>query len=198
MICKILDDQFDKLYLHQIAGHIGEIPLSYNNIANRTTWPYEFEGTHKLLGCKLFQRGNGINRITTCHEKVEPFFNILERLEEVLSAYFMCNQIGLNVQYQGFDGTTHTDSADPNDITLLMMTNPEWDSSWGGQFQLTDKDGEHVVEEHEYVPGRIIILPSKHPHRGLAPTVPHVYRTSIVWRVTPLDYYLRKNFPPRG
>ena len=36
-----------------------------------------------------------------------------------------------------------------------------------------------------YVPGRLIIFPGKHPHRGLAPTVPHVPRYTTVYRIIP-------------
>ena len=197
MICKVIDGLFDTIYLHQIAGHISEIPLSYNNMANRKTWPYGLEGTHRLLGRKLFNR-ESLNSVTEYSDQAEPFFKILTKIEDELKAYFFLHQISLNVQHTNCHGTTHSDSPDPNDITLLMMTNAEWKQEWGGQFQLTSSDGEEVIEEHEYVPGRVLVVPSQHPHRGLGPTEQYIYRTSIVWRVTPLDYYLRKNFQGRG
>jgi hypothetical protein len=197
MICKVLDDIFDKMYLYQIEGHVREIPLSSNNMANRKTWPFGMEGSHRLFGRKLFRR-NGMNTVEEYDPKAEPFFKILDKIESELSVYFFLHEISLNVQHTGCHGTTHSDSGDPNDITLLMMTNAEWKKEWGGQFQLTSADGEDVFEEHEYVPGRIIVIPSNHPHRGLGPVEPYVYRSSIVWRVTPLDYYLRKNFQIRG
>ena len=43
-------------------------------------------------------------------------------------------------------------------------------NEWGGQFQMLeyhDNDAP-VIEEYEYIPGRIIIIPSQHPHRGLS------------------------------
>ena len=42
------------------------------------------------------------------------------------------------------------------------------------------------VKDYEYVSGRIVILPSNIPHRGLGPTEPNQIRTSIVYRVRPL------------
>ena len=48
-------------------------------------------------------------------------------------------------------------------------------------------DGETVVEEHEYVPGRVLIFPGSVPHRGLAPKVPSVFRYTTVFRVIPND-----------
>ena len=67
----------------------------------------------------------------------------------------------------------------------MLMNNSQWKSEWGGQFQLVD--GETVVEEHEYVPGRVLIFPGSVPHRGLAPKVPSVFRYTTVFRVIPND-----------
>jgi len=193
MICRVFDGLFDPMYIHQIDALVKQIPTSLNNVANRKTWPYQTQGTHRLMGRTLFDR-KGLNNITRVHEECGTFIEIFEMLEERLNTNFYLSQISLNVQHCGCDGTTHTDSPDSNDITLLMMTNADWKSEWGGQFQLTTPDGMEVIEEHEYVPGRIIVVPSNHPHRGLGPVQPYVYRTSIVWRVTPLDYYLKNNF----
>jgi hypothetical protein len=197
MICSTIDGLFDPLYLHQIEQHVNEIPVLSNNIANRKTYPFGTKGTHRLLGNRLFER-ESMNSIKNYSDHAKPFFEILTAIEKELGAYFFLHEIALNVQHKGCDGTTHVDSQDPNDLTLLMMTNAEWGSSWGGQFQLTNVDGTEVIEEHEYVPGRVIVVPSRHPHRGLAPTEEYVYRTSVVWRVTPLDYYLRCNYRGRG
>lgn len=196
MICKVLDNLFDGIYLHQIEEHISEIPLYTTNVANRTTWPYGTKGSHRLFGARLFGR-ESLNSIREYSKHAEPFFEILAHIEEELKARFFLHAISLNVQHQGCDGTTHRDMIGGNDFTILMMTNAEWDSSWGGQFQLTTMDGD-VVEEYEYVPGRVIVLPSEHPHRGLGPTEAYVYRSSVVWRVTPLDQYLRNNFGGGG
>ncbi len=197
MICTVIDDLFDGMYLYQVEQKISEIPLYTTNIANRKTWPYGTKGSHRLLGCRLFQREN-MNSVKEYTEHSQIFFEILTKIEEELKAYFYLHEISLNVQHCGCDGTTHRDSADNSDLTILMMTNAEWNKELGGQFQLTSADGETVIEEHEYVPGRIIILPSKHPHRGLGPTETYVYRSSVVWRVAPLDTYLRNNYHGRG
>ena len=192
MICKVLDNLFDGMYLHQIEQHISDIPLYSTNVANRKTFPYGTKGTHRLLGNRLFER-ESINTIKNYSDHVKPFFEILTVIERELSTYFFLHEISLNVQHEGCDGTAHIDSASNDDFTILMMTNAEWNSSWGGNFQLTSTDGD-VMEEYEYVPGRVIVLPSKHPHRGLGPTEAYVYRSSVVWRVTPLEQYLRNNF----
>lgn len=188
MKCKIIDGVFDDIYIHQIDSMIRDIPVCSNNVANRSTFPFGQEGTHRLLGQVLFDR-KSLNRISVLHESVAIFFDIFEMLEKKLNTKFYLSQISLNVQHTGCDGTTHRDSDNPNDYTIMIMTNSKWESHWGGQFQLTSADGKDVIEEHEYKPGRIIVIPSAHPHRGLGPTEKYVYRSTVVYRVTPLPLW---------
>ena len=154
MICQVIDGIFDQLYIHQVDSLIRDIPLSTNNIANRKTWPYGNEGSHRLLGQILFDRSS-INNIKTLKPETETFFKMFEVIEDKLKAYFYLSQISLNVQHSGCDGTTHCDSPDSYDHTILLMTNSIWEKEWGGQFQLIEND--KVIEEHEYVPGRVIL-----------------------------------------
>ena len=65
----------------------------------------------------------------------------------------------------------------------MVFPNPTWEKEWGGKFQIFAENGTDMLEEHEYVPGRIIVFPSHLPHRGLGSTEPHVYRYSIVFGV---------------
>lgn len=188
MICKILDNLFDEIYIHQVDALVRDIPLCSNNIANRSTWPFGQTGTHRLLGQILFDR-KSLNKITVLHESSKTFFEIFEMIEQKLNTKFYLSQISLNVQHTGCDGTTHRDSSSENDYTIMMMTTSSWKPEWGGQFQLTSPDGDVVIEEHEYKPGRIIIIPSSHPHRGLGPKEQYVYRSTVVFRVTPLNLW---------
>jgi hypothetical protein len=192
MICDVFDNIFDSLYLHETFAKISQMPVNFTNVANRKTRPYGYVGSHVLLGYSVFSR-IGLNNITTCDEQhFSMFYEMYEMIESYLNHNFYLSAITTNVQPMGCDGTTHMDAEeDENDeYTILVMTNPEWKKEWGGQFQLIDKsttlgkDG-HVVEEHEYVPGRVILIPSSHPHRGLGPKEKYIYRTSVVFRVTP-------------
>ena len=123
MICKVIDNLFDGMYLHQIEEHISEIPLYTTNIANRTTWPYGTKGSHKLLGARLFGR-ESLNSIREYSKHAEPFFEILAHIEEKLKAYFFLHDISLNVQHEGCDGTTHRDSASSNAVSYTHLTLP--------------------------------------------------------------------------
>lgn len=190
MICQVIDGLFDELYIHQLDSMIREIPVYTNNIANRSTWPFGNEGSHRLYGNMLFHR-KSLNNITILHESTNTFFEVFEMLEQKLNTHFYLSQISLNIQHTGCDGTTHCDSDDNTHYTIMLMTNSIWKPEWGGQFQLTSDDGEIVIEEHEYKPGRVIIIPSTHPHRGLGPKEKYVYRSTVVFRVTPLNLWNR-------
>lgn len=182
MICGVYDGLFDDLYLHQLDSMMNDtIGVYPNNIANRTSWPMGYEGSHRLLGRVLFDRKSS-NRITILHPSCQWFFDIFERIEGVIGREFYLSQIMVNLQPTGCHGTTHVDSSNDKEFTIIMMTTPKWDLSWGGQFQLINMDGTEVVEEQDYVPGRVLVVPSTHPHRGLGPTQPNVYRTSVVFR----------------
>ena len=65
----------------------------------------------------------------------------------------------------------------------MVMPNPVWKDEWGGKFQIFNEDKTEMLEEYDYVPGRIIIFPSHLPHRGLGPMEPNLYRYSIVFGV---------------
>lgn len=195
MICSVIDGLFDPLFLHELHSKIVEIPLTTTNIANRKTWPYGHIGSHKLFGTTLFRR-EGLNRVTHLHSEVKTFFDIFEALEKVLynnifhQEQFLLTQISLNVQHTHCHGSVHIDT-NSSEYTILMMTNAIWNDNWGGQFQLTNVDGTQIVEEHDYLPGRIIIMPSNHPHRGLGPVEPYIYRTSVVFRISNLNNFLK-------
>ena len=183
-VCNVIDNLFDELFIQEISNHVLNIRVSCNNIANRKTYPYGLEGTHRLFGTTLFSR-QSVNHINKLEPECELFFPILKRIEEVIDLDLYCNEISLNSQLFGQDGTEHTDSEYGNDdLTIIQFTTANWKPSYGGQFELIKPKGE--TEVYEYIPGRIIIFPSHIPHRGLSPTEPYQVRTSIAYRVKPL------------
>jgi len=186
MICHVIDDWLDKRFVYDL-----DHTINYNlncfectNIANRKTWPYGYEGAHRLMGCAIFQRKN-LNRITILNKQAPIFFDIFERIENILNSRYLLNAIFINLQHSGCNGTSHIDGME-NEQTIMVMSNSEWDNKWGGQFQMLNNDGS-VIEEHDYVPGRLIIFPSHIPHRGLGPSkeYPYIYRHTVVFRVQP-------------
>ena len=96
MICQIIDGMFDEIYIHQLDAMIRDIPMCCNNIANRSTWPFGQEGSHRLMGEILFDR-KSLNNITILHSSVKNFFELFEQIEKKLKTNFYLSQISLNV-----------------------------------------------------------------------------------------------------
>ena len=190
-LCDVFDDRFDSLFLHEFYENtVSRIPYNFTNIANRKTLPYGYTGSHRLIGCNIFHR-HGINDISDINWEYYPAFqDLYQSVEDIVDERFFLSSISVNLQPYGIDGTCHADAeaGEDDEFTILVMTNPIWKKEWGpASFQLLEKydNNARVIEEYEYVPGRILIIPSPHPHRGLAPIQPYVYRTSVVFRVTP-------------
>ena len=161
---------------------LDDCPVYTTNVANPTSFPHGREGSHRLMGVDIFAR-EGLNRVTLLHDQAEKFFNAFEILEEeVFKVPIYLRRIDVNLQYQGQNGTSHCDGTNHDEYTVMVMNNTKWKPEWGGQFQMLDEDGK-LLEEHDYIPGRVVIFPGWISHRGLAPLVPYVYRFTTVFRV---------------
>ena len=95
------------------------------------------------------------------------------------------DSISLNVQPMGQNGTPHRDGVfNGNDKTLMYFVNNKWEKKWGGPFQLLNPETKEVVNEIDFVPGRLVYFDGGLLHRGLAPkNVPYIYRKSLVFRI---------------
>ena len=186
MICTIIGDFFDSKFLFELSDLVESLSFCPNNIANRKTWPYGSLGSHKLFGCKIFER-SGLNRIDFLHEKSSTFFDIFEAIEDSLNQKFYLSRIDINLQHSFCDGTTHLDK-NYGSHTIMLMSNSHWEKEWGGKFQIISENDESVVEEHDYIPGRIILFPSSFLHRGLSPNKKYIYRHTIVFRVKLISF----------
>src|SRR6056300_717272 len=185
MIATVHDNLFDHDYMVQVEKTMHHFPVTAINEANGTGFPAGQHGTHRLFGENLFER-QSVNKITNWVPKAECFFNMLAHIEDHIEEKLFLNRIDFNLQHSFCDGTPHIDG-DIGEYTIMYMINSVWDTKeWGGQFQLMDDDN-NVIEEHEYVPGRVLIFPSEIPHRGLGPRHPYVYRYTVVWRVRKLE-----------
>jgi hypothetical protein len=189
-----IDDKFDDLFLHQFYDTVSNIPVCQDNVANRYSFPYGKKGTHTLQGQCIFAR-NGINEVSVLWnppEVAQDFFRILKHIETIMCTKYYLHRIDLNVQHKGADGCSHTDAENTEDLTIMMMTSPVWKPEWGGQFEIMNMQETEVASTIDYVPGRVIVFPGIIPHRGLGPSVDGVYRSTVVWRVTPLDIYMKR------
>ena len=93
MLCQIYDNWIDGEYLHSLARLIESIDsLSFDNIANRKSWPYGQKGSHRLMGSTIFSR-SGLNRVEVLHPKASKFFDIFESIEDLSQRKYFLSQI---------------------------------------------------------------------------------------------------------
>ena len=182
MIAHIIDDLYDFTFLAELEHTLLEMPIHTTNVANPRSFPNGRTGSHRLFGTDVFVR-EGLNRVTQLIKEAPIFFDAFKVIEdEIFKDDIFLQRIDVNLQYFRQDGTGHYDGDDDHAFTVMLMNCCQWKPQWGGQFQLLDDD-DNVIEEHEYVPGRVLIFPGKCKHRGLAPTDPYVYRYTTVFRI---------------
>lgn len=148
----------------------------------------KLKNKHLFFGACLFSRED-INRVTTYHPEADVLFDVFDSIQNNIKKKYYLKEISINLQHAGCNGSTHTDGPTDRHKTIMLMSNCYWEKEWGGQFQLVDFD-DNIIEEYEYVPGRVIIFPGNHPHRGLGAKIEfsYVYRTTLVFRTEPLVF----------
>lgn len=148
----------------------------------------KIKNNHLFFGCHLFER-NDLNEVTMWKSNTIYYFNILKKIENFLNRNYYVTSISTNIQPCGYDGSLHTDGPTNRHKTIMLMSNCYWEKEWGGQFQLINPD-KNLTEEYEYIPGRILIFPGNHLHRGLGPKIGSTnhYRTTLVFRTEPLNF----------
>ena len=95
-------------------------------------------------------------------------------------------RINTNIQYFANEGDFHLDSPEFENgsrgwgWTFLTFTQNEWNSSWGGEFIVRNKQGKYI--HAPYIPSQSILFNGGLEHRGSAPNVlTKKARTSIAW-----------------
>ena len=180
---EIIDDLFDERYIHNLFPMVTEkLPFTAGNTANRSRFPYGESSTHKLFGCKIFERAS-LNRISYLNmDYATDFFDIFEAIQLRMQKEFYLDYINVNCQHQFCEGSFHTDG-DSDQKTIMLMLNPTWKQEWGGAFEIQDPFAKGT-QVFNYVPGRVIVFPSHLKHRGHAPTKEYLYRYTVVFRVS--------------
>ena len=82
-------------------------------------------------------------------------------------------QVRLTATPYGADACSHVDSTAPDEVTILVSANIEWDLNWGGETVLFNEDGE-VIRTVIPKPGRAFVYRSaaRHSVRPLARSCP--------------------------
>ena len=163
---KYYDDIFDKYWVDEAAWKLINGPWHATNVANRSTWPYKAQGSHRLLGASFFP---GPNRYHP--ELTEMFMRSFEPIMAKVKRKMKLKEIATNLQFKGMDGTDHQDGYENESSFILMLSN-EIISCKGGEF-ISGKD--KVKFKH----GRVIEIKASQMHRALAFKKAHVPRMSV-------------------
>jgi hypothetical protein len=88
--------------------------------------------------------------------------------EKIIKNRLSLIRINTNIQFFGQESSFHKDGFEGS-WTLNLFMNPNWDTSWGGEFVVQDKEGDYFY--YPYIPNNAILFPGDLEHMGHAPNV---------------------------
>tara|TARA_Y100001954_G_scaffold151277_1_gene160697 strand:+ start:170 stop:778 length:609 start_codon:yes stop_codon:yes gene_type:complete len=77
-------------------------------------------------------------------------------------------RINTNIQFFGQESNFHIDGLEGS-WTLNLFASNNWNTEWGGEFVIQDKDGDYFY--YPYIPNNAILFPGYLEHMGHAPNV---------------------------
>jgi hypothetical protein len=181
---QIHDDIFDKLFLDEISLWLMlECNWKTNNVANRRTYPYFIEGSHRLLGSAFYVNPEGsVERYwehvfkTDYIEKLQQFWGMYESIQEHSKNKCMLQGIVGNLQFKDMNGTFHKDGDENQTVFIMMFAYHNIQEDMGGEF-FHEASGEKIP----FKQGRVIEMTASDFHRADAFNVSHIPRFSIKW-----------------
>ena len=181
---QIYDDIFDKIFLNEISVWLMcECNWRANNVANRHSYPYFIEGSHRLLGSNIYNNPTGSAETYWKYvytidylKKLQQFWGMYENIQEHSKNKCMLQNIHGNLQFKGMDGTFHNDGEQHQTVFIMMLAYHDIQEDMGGDF-FHEASGEKIP----FKQGRIIEMTASDSHRADAFNVYHIPRFSIKW-----------------
>jgi len=68
----------------------------------------------------------------------------------------------MNLYNHGDSSWIHEDSKDPEDYTVIVFLNEQWNRNWGGDFAIFDKD--EILASFAATPGKFVVFKSALDH----------------------------------
>jgi len=162
-----IDDAFD---IHFVE-HFYEYFLSNSN------WKYGAKSIKELHGARFFLSMTFDDYIIDDCPITIYIKSVAERAFDVKIGDY--EDLYINGQTYELHGHNHVDQhirdTDTQKFTLMYMPNFNNSDKLGG-FEFMHST---IID---YKPGRLILFPSNLPHRGLAPTIKHDMRMTLVWK----------------
>jgi hypothetical protein len=183
---QIYDDIFDKLFLSELSAWLmSDCNWRVDNVANRYSQPYGLEGSHRLLGTKIYNNPTGSAEMYWEHvykevmsdggiKKLERFWRMYEGIQDYSKSKCMLQAIDGNLQFKDMTGTFHKDGDENQTVFIIMLAYHDIDENMGGEFY-HELSGEKIP----FKQGRVIEMTASDSHRADAFNIPHIPRFSI-------------------
>lgn len=121
-----------------------------------------------------------------CELFEEPFFKkyVVSKINKVTNYNWDCFDIYANGQTVQLEGKTHLDSIPPNEqwSALLYVSdiNPRNIDEVNGHTEFTIKNQIRSIEPFK---NRLVFFKGSIPHKGRAPSIPEMFRISIIFKL---------------
>ena len=186
---QIYDDIFDKLFLLEISTWLMTgCAYKTTNVANRTSMPYGFEGSHRLLGCTIYNNYEGSTEKYWEYMHKEHYSwseesnprerlhlqNMYKEIQNHSKNKCLLQGIDINLQFKGMDGTFHQDGNENQTVYIMMFAYHDIEEDMGGEFYHEPSKAKIPFKQ-----GRVIEMTASDSHRADAFNVPHIPRFSI-------------------
>jgi hypothetical protein len=182
----IFDDVFHYLFVSEIDFNSDLMNWTYSNSSNHIGFPSSEKNATKFWGSMLYEVGDKNSVFNECPKQVYTIYEFFCKI--IFKEEIFLKMIQTNGQTIYQDGNIHRDDH-VSPLTLMYFVNSNWEPSWGGEFQIMEsQDNNSKVKVNiEFKPGRVVLFDATLPHRGLAPSVPNVFRKTIAFRLGKLN-----------
>ena len=186
---QVHDNIFDKIFLLEMSIWLmDKCEWRANNVANRCSYPYGVEGSHRLLGSNFYDNPEGSENKyweyvykSDYIEQLEMFWGMYGDIQKYSKNKCMLQGIDGNLQFKDMDGTFHEDGNENQTVFIMMLAYHDIEENMGGEFY-HERSGTWTTSPTAKIPfkqGRVIEMTASDSHRADAFNVQYIPRFSI-------------------
>ena len=186
---QIYDDIFDKIFLLDISLWLmHECNWRASNVANRRSYPYKIEGSHRLLGSTIYDNPTGTEEKyweyvyrTDYIETLQKLWGMYGSIQKYSKNKCLLQSIDGNLQYKGMNGSFHTDGDENQTVFIIMLAYHDIEENMGGEFY-HEPSGTWTTSPTAKIPfkqGRVMEMTASDSHRADGFNVQYIPRFSI-------------------
>ena len=187
---QIYDDIFDKLFLLEMSTWLlVECTYKTDNVANNISKPYGIEGSHRLMGCSIYNNWEGStekyweymhkehyswSEEKNPRERLNVFGGMYKTIQNHSKNKCLLQAININLQFKGMNGTFHQDGNENQTVYIMMFAYHDIEEDMGGEF-FHEPTGKTIP----FKQGRVIEMTASDSHRADAFNVCYIPRFSV-------------------